>query len=130
MLTHARTRRILREINHKGGDMMGHGGSMMLVALAMLSLVAGMFLLMKACKEDVCCKAFHKIVAYVVIVLSMLIVICGVYKTVWKYSHHGFGPGREMMGGKEMKPEMMMEMMKNCPMMKMMEKMQEEKEGD
>jgi len=112
---------------------MMHGGGLMLVAVSMLSLVAGMFLLMKACREEVCCKSFHKVVAYAVIVISMLLILCGGYRSITGYSRHPLRPrpmmGR-MMGGKGMNPEMMMEMMKDCPMMRMMGQMRETKEGE
>lgn len=112
---------------------MMHGEAGIMIAVSLLSLVAGSFLLMKVCKEDVCCKLFYKIVGYAVVIISILLIICGGYWKIVKFTHHGWGRGMggmEMMGGKGMKPEMMKEMMKNCPMMKMMEEMQEMKKGE
>jgi hypothetical protein len=130
LLTPAAPREILSPIIIKEDDM-GHGVEGLVLAVSMLSLVGGMFLLMKTCKEEICCKLFYKIVAYVVVVISMLLILCSGTKIVWKYSHHaGCKHEMEMMGGKEMKPEQMREMMKNCPMMKMMHEMQEQSEEE
>ncbi len=110
-----------------------HGEAGMLIAVSMLSLVAGSFLLMKVCKEEVCCKLFYKIVGYAVVIISILLIICGGYWKIAKIGHRGWDRGMgpmEMMGGKGMNPEQMKEMMKNCPMMKMMEQMQEKKKGE
>ena len=108
---------------------MMHGDMGLTVAVSMLSLVAGMMLLMKTCKEEICCKLFYKIVAYAVVVISMLLIVGSGAKAAWRFSHHGeWKHEMEMMGGKGMKPEQMQEMMKNCPMMKMMHEMQEQTE--
>ena len=56
---------------------------------------------------------------------GMLLVVCGGTRAVWKmHRYHEWKHEMEMKG---MKPEQMKEMMKNCPMMKMM---QEEKEEE
>ncbi|MBN1282272.1 MAG: hypothetical protein JXA24_00685 [Proteobacteria bacterium] len=92
------------------------------IALSMLSLVAGMFLLMKACGEEVCCRSFHKVVAYAVIVISMILIVCGGFARLTMCVRHGWGHclgmshrGDMMMEG--MRPGMM-------PMMPMMPRMQ------
>lgn len=107
-----------------------HEGGGLVIAVSMLSLVGGMFLLMKTCcKEELCCKSFYKIVAYAVVVISMLMIIGSGAKSIWRMSHHGgWKYEMGMMDGKGMKPEMMQKMMKNCPMMKMMQEMQNETE--
>ena len=105
-----------------------HAETGLTIAVSMLALVSGMFLLMKTCKEEMCCKLFYKIVAYVVVIISMLLIIDGGYRMVWRISHHAkWAHEMEMMGGKGMNPEMMKEMMKNCPMMKEMQEESEEK---
>jgi hypothetical protein len=98
----------------------GDGGSSA-IALSMLSLVAGTFLLVKTCKEEMCCRWFPKIVAYVVIVISVLMILCGGYWRIVKWGHHGWGYGRGKAMMKGMSPEQMKVMMKDCPMMKMMQ---------
>jgi hypothetical protein len=70
----------------------------MLIAVSMLSLVAGMFLLIKAWKEEMCCKLFPKIVGYAVVVISILLIICGGYRMACKHPRPGLGPEKEMMG--------------------------------
>ncbi len=123
------------------------GGGSSTIALSLLSLVAGTFLLVRTCKEEMCCRWFPKVVAYVVIVISIIMLICSGYWRIVKISHYGWGSakwgmtrgGRGMMGGmgmmkgmKGMSPEMMEEMMKRCPMMQMMqgEEEREEREGE
>lgn len=98
------------------------GGGSSTIAVSMLSLVAGTFLLMKTCKEEMCCRWFPKIVAYVVIVISILLMICGGYWKVTKWGRHGrgyaHGRGFGMMKG--VTEEQRQAMMKDCPMMKEM----------
>jgi len=95
----------------------GGGGSM--IALSMLSLVAGMFLLIKACREEICCKAFAKVVAYAVVIISILLILCGGVKMVTKCARHGWG----QCTGMKHKGMMMMEKMRPG-MMPMMRGMQ------
>lgn len=106
------------------------------MGLSLLSLVAGTFLLVKTCKEEMCCRWFPKLVAYVVIVISILMLLsCGYWK-IMKLSHHGWDYGkwgRGMHKGmmmKGMSPEKMQEMMKNCPMMQMMKGMEQGEEEE
>ena len=104
--------------------MMLTGGGGSTIALSLLSLVAGTFLLVKTCKEEMCCRWFPKIVAYVVIVISIVLLVCAGYWKIAGWSHHGWGYGHgKHMKMKDMTPEQMQDMMKKCPMM---QKMQEE----
>jgi hypothetical protein len=112
--------------------MMIGGGGGSTIALSMLSLVGGMYLLMKAWTTEVCCKLFVKIVAWAIVVISILMILSGGYWKVVKMSHHGFGYGKwgkGMMHKGMMMKGMSPEMMKNCPMMQMMEQMKEGAEG-
>lgn len=98
-------------------------------AVELLALVAGTALLIFAGRENVCCKAFAKIVGYFTIVAAILAMLCTFYYTVryWEeghfshpysattiHPHQGLGMGQK---GMMMHPAMMKEMMQNCPMM-------------
>jgi hypothetical protein len=104
----------------------GKGGSSS-IAISLISLAAGLFLLMKTCTQEMCCKLFYKIMAWIIVVISVLMIICGGYWKITKWSHHGWGHSKcmGMMKGKGMSPEMM----KNCPMMQMMKQMKPGAEG-
>ncbi|MCP5468544.1 MAG: hypothetical protein H7A32_04670 [Deltaproteobacteria bacterium] len=92
-------------------------------AVELLALVAGTALLIFAGRENVCCKAFAKIVGYFTIVAAILAMLCTFYYTVryWEeghfshpysattiHPHQGLGMGQK---------GMMKEMVQNCPMM-------------
>jgi len=100
--------------------------------LALLALVAGTWLLVRVCHQEVCCRWFVKVVGIFVITLSLLMLACnawhsflfwkmGADKMPWMGAH-----GPRMMEG--MDPGHMQKMMKECPMMKMMMQQGEEKE--
>ena len=76
----------------------GKGGSST-IAMAMISLVAGLFLLMKTCKEEMCCKLFYKIMSWAVIVISILMILGGGYWKIVKCSEYGWCPKKMMMKG-------------------------------
>lgn len=96
------------------------------MALELLALVAGMMLLQKVCSAEVCCRLFFKIVAYFVIVVSMLMIVCTAWNGVKMCKEWGCMRGKGPMGGM-MGPEMgpgMGPMMRDRPMMKMMQPME------
>ena len=89
----------------------GCGGSSL--PLSMLSLVGGMYLIMKSCSTEVCCRAFAKIVGWVIVIISIIMVVSGIYWKVTMCKEHGWcmGKGRGMMmmhhkGMKGMPPPM------------------------
>ncbi len=93
----------------------------MAISLSLLTLVAGMFLLIRAWKEEICCKVFVKIVGYVVVIVSILLFLCSSYHGIlYKVSKEGgWGYGRGgMMRGKGMMHRMMRE---SFPMREMMQ---------
>lgn len=105
----------------------GKGGGSS-IAMSLIALAAGLFLLMKTCTQEMCCKLFYKIMAWIIVVISILMIICGGYWKITKcakYGCWGRGKGMGMMHKGKMSPEMM----KNCPMMQMMEQMKEGAEG-
>lgn len=102
----------------------GKGGGSS-IAISLLSLAAGLFLLMKTCTQEMCCKLFYKIMAWIIVVISILMIICGGYWKITKCAKHGcWGYGKGMHKGMMMKG-MSPEMMKNCPMMQMMDQMKQ-----
>lgn len=99
----------------------------MLIAVAMLSLVAGTWLAVRSCKGDVCCTLFPKIVGYAVVIISILLILCGANRVLFGPAYHHWKDGRGgygMMGPKgmmmfeHMSPEERAKMMKDHPMMK------------
>lgn len=98
------------------------------MALELLALVAGMLLLHKVCNAEICCRLFFKVVAYFVIIVSMLMIVCSVWHGVAALKDGGFCMrGKCPMMGGMMGPEMgpgMGPMMKDRPMMKMMPPME------
>lgn len=107
--------------------MCGGGGSTLGVSL--IALAGGLFLLMKTCTQEMCCKLFYKIMAWIIVVIASLMVVCGGYWKIMKMSHGGWGYGKGMMHKGMMMKGMTPEMMKNCPMMQMMQQMKEGAEG-
>lgn len=104
--------------------MCGGGGSS--IGISLIALASGLFLLMKTCTQEMCCKLFYKIMAWIIVVIAALMVICGGYWKIQKMSHGGWGYGKwgkGMMHKGMMMKGMSPEMMKHCPMMQMMEQM-------
>ncbi len=107
----------------------------LLIAVAMLSLVAGTWLAVRSCKGDVCCTLFPKIVGYAVVVVSILLILCGANRVLfgpayhhWKDGRGGYGMrGPKGMMFEKMSAEERAKMMKDHPMMKGM--MEEEDRG-
>jgi hypothetical protein len=117
----------------------------MAYALELIALVAGVFLLLRACGAEACCRLFARIVAWFVIAVSAILIICTAWHNYLLFKegcmkHGGMGchmggmmppmlPGMGPMGpgaGPEAGPmgpgaEQMGDMVKNCPLMKMME---------
>jgi hypothetical protein len=102
----------------------------MAIALSLIALVSGMLLLIKSWKEELCCKAFVKIIAYIVVVVSLLLFLCSSYHGVLLMAHKYMWNEKGAMMHEGMMREgggmMMHQMMKECPMMKM--KMMEEEQ--
>jgi hypothetical protein len=110
------------EIKQRGFIMMSGGGGGSSIAVSLIALASGLFLLMKTCTQEMCCKLFYKIMAWIIVVISILMILCGGYWKIQKISHYGWGRGKGMgMMHKGMSPEMM----KNCPMMQMMEQVKQ-----
>ncbi|MFH1830640.1 MAG: hypothetical protein ABH871_07685 [Pseudomonadota bacterium] len=105
----------------------------MAIALSLIALVAGMYLLMKVwkeqmcCKEEMCCKVFAKIVGYVVVIVSILIFLCSSFHGVLYITGVDIGCG---MGGKWYKKDMMHnKMMMHSPRIKMMQPQEAEQKS-
>ena len=73
-------------------------------ALGLIALVAGTYLLARAGKEDMCCKAFAKIIGTVVVILSILSVLCTAFYS-FRYLEEGYflSPHPKWERGVEMK---------------------------
>jgi len=91
-----------------------------LVTFELIALAIGCALLIAAHRQE-CCRKFLKAMAYFIIVVTFLTMICTVYQGIrlgCEYKHRPHG----MMGmhGMGMMKEMMEEcpMVKDCPMMK------------
>lgn len=95
-------------------------------AVELIALVMGAKLLMKVCKEEVCCKLFYKIIGYFVVIASMILILCTAFQSYKMMERKGEGPMKGMHSKMMMDPAMHEKMMKECPMMK---KMMEEMEG-
>ena len=86
----------------KGGGMIFNAHTAF--ALGLIALVAGTYLLARGGKEDMCCKAFAKIIGTVVVILSILCVLCtGFYS--FRYLEEGYflSPHPKWERGMEMK---------------------------
>jgi hypothetical protein len=77
------------------------------LALGLIALVCGTYLLARAGGEEMCCKGFAKVVGTVVVILSILSILCtGFYS--FRYLEEGYfltphpkwERGAEMMKGK------------------------------
>ena len=80
----------------------GKGGSST-IAMSLIALAAGLFLLMKTCMQEMCCKLFYKIMAWIIVVIASLCVIGGGYWKIAKWGHYGRGYGKGMMMKKDWK---------------------------
>lgn len=92
-------------------------------AVELIALVMGAKLLMKACKEEVCCKLFYKIIGYFVVIVSMILILCTAFQGYKMMDRKGEG---SMMG---MHHKMMMDPAMHEKMMKEMEGHEKGHEG-
>ena len=69
------------------------------VALSLIALVMGTYLVVRVAKEEVCCKGFAKIVGIATIVLSILVIICSAYHSVGCWKGKCMRPGMGAGGG-------------------------------
>lgn len=74
------------------------------LAVGLIALVSGTYLLARAGKEEMCCKAFAKIIGTIVVILSILSLLCtGLYS--FRYLEEGYflPPHSKWERGAEMK---------------------------
>ena len=70
------------------------------ISMCLIALSLGTFLLMWTCanKEKICCTLLPKIVAYLVMVVAILSLVCSVYHKI-SYYKSGYGMNKGSMRG-------------------------------
>lgn len=95
------------------------------MALALLALAAGTWLLLSAAKEGVCCNRFAKVIGIIIVAISLFLILCtGYHKFIyWKSGEMGCSMTKG--GGMGMMHRKMMDMMNPGEHERMMKTMKE-----
>ena len=66
------------------------------LCLVLLTMSAGTALLIYANQSSSCCSGFAKIISYVVVILSFMLLVCMSYNTMKAWEHGAFKGGNRM----------------------------------